>query len=93
MTQQVPAAQQPAVDSSTALMQQMLAQGASQNAAMLAAMQQLESQGVNSQAPAVQQQLQAAAVPATGLLGLSNNTLLLLGGAALAAYLLLKEGK
>ncbi len=86
----LPVAHQQAVDNSAAMMQQMLAQGASQNAAMLAALQQLQSQGVNTQQPAVQQQLQAAVQP-SGFMGMSNTELLLIGGAIVAVVVLSKK--
>lgn len=65
-----------------------------QNQAILSAMQNLEAQGVNTSTPQGQAMVQAAvAAPATGLFGLSNTTLLILGGIAVAAFLYMEKGK
>lgn len=52
-------------DQTNALIQQLLAQGASQSQALAAATASLQAQGVNTAAPQVQQQLQAAVTPST----------------------------
>jgi hypothetical protein len=53
------------VDQTAALMRQMMAQGASQTQAMQAAMASLQSQGVNTSSPQVQQQLASDMTSAT----------------------------
>ena len=67
------------------LIAQMQAQGASQTSAINAALQQLESQGVNTQAPAVQQAVSSAVSP-----GISMKDILL-GVAALVGIYLIVE--
>jgi len=69
----------------TALMQSLMAQGATQQEAILAAMQSLEANGINSQTPQIQQQLQAAS---SG--GISTTTMLIIGG-VVAAYFLSQQ--
>lgn len=73
--------------------QSLLAQGASQNSAVLAAIQAMEAQGVPT-AQATQVAQTAATVPAsTGLFGLTQSELLWvgLGGFAIAALLYMKK--
>lgn len=53
------------VNQTDALIQQMMAQGASQQAAMTAAMASLQAQGINTSSPQVQQQLQSAVQAST----------------------------
>lgn len=67
----------------------LLAQGASQNSAVLAAIQALEAQGVPTSTATVA--ANNAVAPATGLFGMSTDDLLILGGVAIAAILLLKK--
>ena len=67
----------------------LLAQGASQNSAVLAAIQALEAQGVPTSTATVA--ANNAVAPATGLFGMSTDDLLILGGVAVAAILLLKK--
>lgn len=76
-----------------ALIQQLIAQGASQTAALQAAMASLEANGVNTAQPQVQQQLQqsVSAAASPGLLGLSNTTWLIIGGVAVAAYMISRK--
>jgi hypothetical protein len=74
-----------AVADTNALIQQLIAQGQTQSAAIEAAQLSLQAQGVNTGTPAVQAQLQAAAAP-TGLFGLSDTALLLIAGGAVAIY-------
>jgi hypothetical protein len=74
-----------------ALIQQLIAQGQSQTAAMTAAMASLEANGINSQTPQVQQQLQSSVAAASpGLLGLSNTTWLILAAAGIGIFLLVE---
>lgn len=84
-----------------ALIQSMMAQGASQSQAYTAALSQLASQGVNTQSPAVQSQLaQAVQTPAaggtpTGVTAgiatqgfqMNTSTLVMIGGSLLGVYL------
>jgi hypothetical protein len=70
-----------------ALIQQMLAQGASQQQTITTALQALEAQGVNSSAPAVQAAVTQAVAPS----GISTNTMLLIGGGFLAIVLLMRK--
>lgn len=82
-----------------ALIQSMMAQGASQNQAYTAALSQLASQGVNTQSQAVQSQLaQAVQNPAGGIPGatagiatqgfqMSTSTLVIIGGSLLGVYI------
>jgi hypothetical protein len=69
----------------TALMQQLIAQGQSQQAALQAAMASLQANNIPV-TPQVQQQLQAAAPS-----GIDTNTMLLLGGGILAVVLLTRK--
>jgi hypothetical protein len=78
----------------SALIQQLIAQGASQTAAIQAAMASMEANGQNSQTPQAQQVLQTAAATAptpAGLFGLSNTTWLIIAALAVGGYFLLKE--
>jgi len=74
-----------APNDTNALMAQLMAQGATQQQALAAAMQSLEANGINSQSPQVQQQLQAASD------GISTTTMLIIGGVAVAAYFLSQQ--
>jgi hypothetical protein len=62
--------------------------GASQTQAVTSALSQLESAGVDTSSPPVQAAVQNAVAPSTGL---STTDMLLIGGAVLAAILLLKK--
>lgn len=64
----------------------LIAQLQASNASQAAMVQALESQGVNTSQPAVQ-----AAVAAAAPSGLDTNTLLLVGGAIVAIFLLMKK--
>ena len=86
-----------------ALIQQMMAQGASQQQAYTAALSQLQSQGVNTASPAVQSQVaQAVQAPAgtTGAMttggalgGMSTSTVLLIAGGLGVAFIMAYMGE
>jgi 4-hydroxy-3-methylbut-2-en-1-yl diphosphate synthase IspG/GcpE len=74
-----------APDDTSALIQAMMAQGASQSQATQAAIASLEANGVDTSQPAVQAQIASDAAP-----GISTSTMLLIGAALVGGYLLLK---
>jgi hypothetical protein len=79
-------------DPTDALIQQLIAQGASQSAAMTAALQDLASRGVDTTDPEVQAAVQQSAASAGGLLsGISPTTLLLVGGVIVAIVLMSRK--
>jgi hypothetical protein len=85
------------VDQTAALMQQMLAQGASQQQAMQAAMASLQAQGVNTATPQVQQQLatdmSAASNPTMAGFGSGLPTWLMMGVAAVGlGFVFFRQG-
>jgi hypothetical protein len=76
----------------SALIQQLIAQGASQTAALNAALASMQANQIQPQ-PAQVAQLQAvaAATPSAGFLGLSTTTLLIIGAVGIGAIVLLKK--
>lgn len=78
-----------------ALIQSMMAQGASQSQAYTQALSQLASQGVNTQSPAVQSQVAQAVENPTGVTAgistqgfqMSTSTLIMIGGSLLGVYI------
>ncbi len=75
-----------APNDTNALIAQLMAQGATQQQALAAALASLQHQGVDTSQPQVQQQLQAAVNP-----GMSNTTLIIIGAVAIGAALFLKK--
>jgi len=76
-----------APNDTNALIQALIAQGQSQNQAILAAMQSLQTHGVDTSQPQVQQQLQSAASGG----GMSSTTLLIIGAVAVGAIVLTQK--
>lgn len=75
----------------SALIAQLIAQGQSQNQAILAAIQSMQANNIPV-TPQVQQQLQSVAAAApTGFLGMSTSTLLIIGAVGIGAYLLTRN--
>jgi len=75
-----------APNDTNALIAQLMAQGASQQQALAAALASLQAHGIDTSQPQVQQQLQAAVNP-----GMSNTTMLLIGGVAVGAILYMQK--